>query len=427
MPRRYQGREPSNRKTRIAVVNTHPIQYFAPLYAYLDASPDIEVTALYLSDFSLRGATDAGFGQIVKWDVDLLAGYPYAFVGRHVETAVPRGFASMIAPEIWGVVRRGGFDALWLHGHGVAANLIALAAAKSIGIPVFMRSETHLCLPRSGLKAALRKPLMSAVYGMCDGFLAIGSANRAFYLAMGVPENRISLVPYTVDNARFMAAARLSSEQRRATRERYGVSCDRPAILFVSKFMRRKHPDHLVEAARRLAAEGLDFDLVMAGAGDMRAELERLIADSGLRNVVMPGFVNQRDMPALLGACDIFVLPSEDEPWGLIVNEAMCAALPVVVSSEVGCAADLVEHGGNGYTFPARDIAGLTDALRPIVSDPKLREAMSRRSRELIERWSYRECLEGLREAIARTGREFRRRLENEACPSDVRSFSKNG
>ena len=298
-------------------------------------------------------------------------------------------------------MRRGGFDALWIHGHGVAANLIAAAAAKSIGIPVFMRCETHLALPRGGWKAALRRPLLSALYRTIDGFLAIGSANREFYRAMGVPDNRISLVPYTVDNARFTTRATLSEEQRAAVRERYGISSDRPAILFISKFMRRKHPDHLVEAARRLAAEGLAFDLVLAGNGEMQAELERLASD--LPNVVMPGFVNQQEMPTILAACDIFVLPAEDEPWGLIVNEAMCAGLPVVVSSEVGCVADLVKDGWNGHTFEARDIDGLTNALRPIISDPSLRKAMSARSRELIDNWSYQECLAGLREAVART------------------------
>ncbi len=206
----------NSRKTRVAVVNSHPIQYFAPLYAYLNASPDIEVTALYLSDFSLRGATDKGFGQVVKWDIDLLQGYPHAFVGPNVKTLIPGGFFSMIVPQIWSAVRQGGYDALWLHGHGLAANLIAMAAAKSVGMPVFMRCETHLGLPRAGLKAALRKPLMSTLYRMVDGFLAIGSANRDFYRAMGAPDDRISLVPYTVDNARFIAKAKLSDEQRLA-------------------------------------------------------------------------------------------------------------------------------------------------------------------------------------------------------------------
>jgi hypothetical protein len=90
---------PPGKVTRIAVLNSHPIQYFAPLYAYLNAAPDIEVTALYLSDFSIRGGRDSGFGQDVKWDLDLLAGCRSTSLGDRARTREPRGFWSMIEPE----------------------------------------------------------------------------------------------------------------------------------------------------------------------------------------------------------------------------------------------------------------------------------------------------------------------------------------
>ena len=140
------GLHMTSRKTRIAVINTHPIQYFAPLYAYLSAQPDIDIHALYLSDFSLRGATDKGFGEVVKWDVDLLSGYAHRFVGRHWQTREPFGFRASFVPEVWGEVRRGEYDAVWINGHVASSNFVAMAAAKSRGIPVLMRCETHLGL-----------------------------------------------------------------------------------------------------------------------------------------------------------------------------------------------------------------------------------------------------------------------------------------
>jgi glycosyltransferase involved in cell wall biosynthesis len=276
-----------------------------------------------------------------------------------------------------------------------------------------MRCDTHLGLPCSGVKAVLRKPLLSILYSQCDGFLAIGTANKRFYLAMGVPEQKISLVPFTVDNARFMEKPRLSRNDRLAARERYGIATNRPAILYVSKFIRRKHPDHLVLAAQRLAAEGLSFDLVLAGSGEMRTELEALIARGGPPHIVMPGFINQQDMPKLLGACDLFVLPSENEPWGLIVNEAMCAGLPIVVSAAAGCATDLVRQGENGFVFAAGSVDALADALRPIITDAGLRQSMSRKSIEIIEGWNYGRCLDGLRDAVARCCRDPKRYVPN--------------
>src|SRR5438270_13372792 len=86
--------------TRIAVLNSHPIQYFAPLYAYLNAAPDLEVTALYLSDFSIRGGKDVGFDCDVKWDVDLLRGYQSIFLGEAALKREPEGFWSLIAPQV---------------------------------------------------------------------------------------------------------------------------------------------------------------------------------------------------------------------------------------------------------------------------------------------------------------------------------------
>ena len=125
---------------------------------------------------------------------------------------------------------------LWLHGHNYAANLIALAAAKMARIPVMMRGETHLGLAREGIKAKLRRPLMGALYGQCDRLLAIGSANTEFYRAMGVPADKIFLVPYAVDNERFIQAANLTEQERAEVRRSYNIPIDRPVVLYAAKF-----------------------------------------------------------------------------------------------------------------------------------------------------------------------------------------------
>jgi glycosyltransferase involved in cell wall biosynthesis len=397
------GKRPSRpkRSVRIAVVNSHPIQYFAPLYAYLNAQADLEVTALYLSDTSIRGGKDADFGQEVKWDLDLLAGYPSLFIGD-AGRREPRGFWSLVAPQIWNELRSGRYDVLWLHGHYYAANLIALMAAKSRGLPVFMRGESHLGLPRGPVKTVLRRPLMKTVYRLCDRFLAIGSANTAFYRAMGVSEDKIFLVPYSVDNDRFTNAAGLTQSQRADVRQRYKIPTDRPAILFASKLTPRKRPTDLLEAARRLKQRTkVPHAIVIAGSGELDQELRDFCTKHSIDNVVFLGFINQSELPRLYGASDIFVLPSENEPWGLAVNEAMCAGLPVVVSRGVGCVADLVGDGVNGYTPPLGDLDALAEAMRRLVEDENLRREQGRASLARISRWGFRECAEGIRGAVA--------------------------
>jgi glycosyltransferase involved in cell wall biosynthesis len=399
-------------RTRIAVLNSHPIQYFAPLYAYLNAAPDLDLTALYLSDFSIRGGRDVGFGQDVKWDLDLLAGYRSVFLGDAARTRAPKGFWSLIAPQVWNELRSGRYDVLWLHGHNYAANLVALMAAKTAGLPVLMRSETHLGLPCKGIKSILRRPVMGGLYRCCDRLLAVGSANAAYYRAMGVPDKKIFILPYSVDNDRFMQFANLTDEQRAEVRKRYNVPTDRPSLLYAAKFIQRKGPFDLLEAARRLKVKmDCPFTVVMAGSGELEDRLRAFCSEHALDNVVFTGFINQSDLPGLYAASDVFVLPAENEAWGLAVNEAMCASLPVVVSREIGCVADLVRDGVNGYTPEAGDVAGLADVLQRLIEDEGLRRQQGRESLARIQQWSYQQCLEGIRSALA--GLQLRGSVKN--------------
>jgi glycosyltransferase involved in cell wall biosynthesis len=392
----------TGRKTRIAVLNSHPIQYFAPLYAYLNRASDLEITALYLSDVSVRGGRDKGFNRDVKWDVDLLSGYRSVFLGPAAQIREPGKFWSLIAPQVIRELRSGRYDVLWLHGHQHAANVLALVAAKIAGIPVMMRGETHLGLPRRGLKSMLRRPLMRAFYGCCDRLLTIGSANAAFYRSLAVPDHKLFLVPYAVDNARFMEAAELTAEQKATIRQKYKIALDRPAVLYAAKFTLRKRPNDLLQAAMRLNQESAaPFTLVMAGSGELEPELRAFCTEYRIRNAVFTGFINQSELPRLYAACDVFVLPSQDEPWGLAVNEAMCARLPIVVSREVGCVPDLVADGINGFTLHAGDTDALTRAIRCLIEDPRLRLRQGEASFARIEHWDFEQCLKGVRAAIA--------------------------
>ena len=148
--------------------------------------------------------TIAGLGVDVKWDVDLLAGYQARFVRGAERRGEATSFFSVVAPQLWQEIRRGAFDALVVHGHTPAAMVVAAAAAKVARIPIFLRCDTHLGLRRSAVKRLLRRPLLGLYYRQLDGVLAIGSANREFYRAMGIPERRIFDMPYAVDNRRFM-------------------------------------------------------------------------------------------------------------------------------------------------------------------------------------------------------------------------------
>jgi glycosyltransferase involved in cell wall biosynthesis len=389
---------------RIGFLHTHPVQYVAPLYQHLARQWEGRITALYLSNYSVRGGADRGFGRGVQWDIDLVEGYDAQFVSGAERRGEPCRFLSAVAPPLWRQIRSGGFAALIVHGHTPAAMVLAAAAAKASHIPVLMRCETHLGLRRSRLKRLVRRWLIGSFYRRFDAVLAIGSANREFYHAMGVPEDRIFLMPYAVDNRRFMAASCLSAAERGEMRASLGVGDNRPIVLYAGKFQPRKRPDHLLRAAALLNRAERPFQLAMIGSGEMEPQLRVMARDLGLTNICFAGFVNQSTLPRYYGACDIFVLPSVDEPWGLAINEAMCAGLPIIASSEIGCVPDLVRDGRNGRVFSAGDITALAEALSSLTLDAALRARMGEANREIISRWSYAECEAGLAAALAAVG-----------------------
>lgn len=404
VPRCAPGRA-GPRRARLAIVSSHPIQYAAPLYAHLSRDPEIDLTVLYCSDFSLRGERDPGFGERFAWDVDLLAGYDSIFLGQRHRTRTVGGFWSLVCPELVTEIHRQRYDAVWVHGQQFAADVLAFALAKLRGLAVLTRGDTHLGLPSTPLKRLLRRGLLGLQYRHIDGFLAVGSKNHDYYRALGVPAARIFRVPFSVDNARFGQQARLSPDERRARRARLGVHDERPILLYASKLMRRKHPDDLLRAAARLLGRGHALSVVVAGSGEMDADLRQLAAGLELGNhVTFAGFVNQSELPALYGACDVFVLPAQHEPWGLVVNEVMNAGLPLVLGAGVGAAPDLLQPGVNGLACDAGDAVSLAAALEPLVSDAGLRRRMGEASRRIIAAWDYEQCRLGVRAALVSLG-----------------------
>ena len=390
--------------TRLAYIVSHPIQYQAPLLRRIAMEKDIHLTVLFLTDFTSRPYGDTGFGQAISWDVDLLSGYRWKVLpawGYRDSVAFWKPLTVGVEQE----VTSGNYDVIWLHGYAHQAHLRALVAAKRRGLKVLLRGETHKTSTRqSVLRSAIKKIVMRRLFRHVDGFLAIGTANRDYYLSHGVAPEKIFMMPYAVDNERFQAAA--IGHARHTVADMLGLTGNRPIILYASKLQRRKRPWDLWTAYERLSPNGVDEPipyLVFVGEGSERQALEAMAARKGWNSVRFAGFRNQTELPAFYAAADVLVLPSEREPWGLVINEAMNAGTPVIVSDQVGAAVDLVEEGVNGYVVPVGDIEMLTSRLRCITSNPTLARSMGASSLARISRWDFEADVAGLTQALAAT------------------------
>lgn len=388
---------------RLAYLVTHPIQYQAPLLRRLAREPGLDLTVFFCSDLSTKKFLDPSFGRVIDWDVPLLEGYRHEFL----RALGGRGRVSFWRPFNYGLgrsLKEGRFEVLWIHGYNRWFHWLAMWSAKRLGLKVLIRDEATLSSARRNIgKRLLKTGFFAGLNRLADGFLAIGSLNREYYRHYGIPEEKIFWMPYAVDNSFFQTEARKAGARREEWRRELGLAPGRPVILFLGKLEPRKRPADLLAAYIHLTRKGAMAEppyLLFVGDGEQRQPLEELAREMQLEAVRFLGFKNQTELPAYYDLCDVLVLPSVHEPWGLVVNEAMNAGKAVIVSDQVGCGPDLVRNGENGYTFPRGDIPALTTALRKVLADPETCRRMGARSRAIISPWGFSEDLAGLRQAL---------------------------
>ena len=400
---------PITRRLRLAYVVSHPIQYQAPLLRRLALEPDIDLTVLFGSDLSTRAYRDEGFGVEVSWDTPLLEGYRSRFLPALRDPGTVTATTPLSRSLLRALRSDDGspaFDAVWVHGYASLNALRTIAAAHWLGIPVLLRAESWLGdRPRGAAKLAAKNAFLCLLRPFIAATLPIGSRNADYWHTYfrHVPQ---FTVPYAVDNAFF--AGRTAGERHRLPelRAELGLKPDRPVILFASKLQPRKGAADLLEAYRRLCdsdtAERLPY-LILVGDGEQRSRLQNLCEDAGLEGVRFAGFRNQTELPRFFALADVFVLPSRHEPWGLVVNEAMASGCPVIVTSEVGAAADLVSPGQDGFTFPAGDVAALTAILQRCFDGSTCLPCIGARAAKRMQHWDFEADVQGLRRALAHT------------------------
>jgi glycosyltransferase involved in cell wall biosynthesis len=392
------------RRARLAYLVSHPIQYQAPLLRRIAQEPDIDLIVLFGSDFSLRDYADKGFGVDVRWDVPLVEGYRHEFLpvlydNATVTVATPLNHG--IFTRLRGRNGEPPFDLLWVHGYASLNAMQGILAANALGIPVVLRADSSLIdRPRGRAKLLAKRLFFLALRQMVSGVLTAGTLNEAYWRHYLGDETPLFRLPYAVDNDFFRDRSREAAATRSALQAELNLDPVRQVILFASKLQERKRCidllDAWIELTRTSAAPPY---LIIVGDGEERARLEARAA--GREGVRFCGFRNQSELPRFFDLATVFVLPSRHEPWGLIVNEVMNAARPIILSDDVGCHPDLLTDGIEGCLFPVGDVPALTAALRHILETPGEAERMGATAFNRIQPCNFDADIRGLRDAIS--------------------------
>jgi glycosyltransferase involved in cell wall biosynthesis len=354
---------------KLVYLASHPIQYHAPLFRELAKKSQFEAWFAHRQTSAAQG--DAGYGVAFDWDVDLFAGYRARFLHNVARDQTVSSFRGCDTPEVAACLEAERPDALIVGGWMLKAYWQALHAARRLGIASWVRTDSRWREDEGRWRRTAKRLVYALPLGVPVGFLAAGDAARAYLLDLGVRPERIAVVPHTVDVDRFA----MKEGGALAARTELGLASEEEVVGFVGRLVPLKRIGDLLRALGSLP-EPRPIGLVV-GDGPESEALQDLARSLGVR-CVFAGFRNQAELPKLYHAMDVLALPSAQETWGLVVNEALAAGCSAVVSEAAGSASAFAGFAPVVLTHAVADVAQLArqirDALDARAEDQTLRQ-----------------------------------------------------
>jgi glycosyltransferase involved in cell wall biosynthesis len=271
------------------------------------------------------------------------------------------------------------------------------------GKAILLSDSKYDDVPRLAWKERLKQMLVCRF----DAALCAGRDHRMYLEGLGMKAERIFEGVDVVDNDFFWQGAEQARRDPASYRATLGLEFPEPFFLASARLIERKNIDGLLRAyaqyrhhVKNAGKPCTLWRLVVLGDGTERTTLEEIVDSQGIQGVSFPGFLQINKLPTYYGLASVFIHPAHRDQWGLVVNEAMAAGLPVLVSNGCGCASDLVCEGENGFTFDSNDVATLADLMIKVSSGKVDMEAMGVSSRNRIEGWGLKRFAQGLYGAL---------------------------
>lgn len=378
---------------KLVVLASHPVQYHAPVFRQmaqrLEEKGD-ECLVVYLSDFSIQGYRDRDFSTTFAWDEPLIEGYRYQFLNANQQEQ-PAGFRGLKAPGWSDILQSEKPSRILVTTLNYQGAVSATLQARLRGIPCTLRVETtDVSVVRQKWKEKARSLLYQSLYTLFDSAIAYGSFNRQHLIRHGISSQRLGMAYFSVPD-RFTA---FDSAQKQQLRENLRTSLDftdgQTVLLFSGKLIPKKNPELILAAIAQLPPEiQQKLGIVFLGSGILDEKLQATAATLTKVKTHFAGFKNQQELPPYYLAADALILPSQrqGEVWGLVVNEALQAGLPCIVTEAVGCTADFAEFP-DFQIIPENDAQALAKAIGQLVGKPRNFNAYQ----DLMQAFSIKAC-----------------------------------
>jgi glycosyltransferase involved in cell wall biosynthesis len=266
-----------------------------------------------------------------------------------------------VTPAIGRALREANPEVVVVSGWSTFPSQAAIVWCRARRIPYVLLVESHDLGARVPWRRFVKGAVVPPLVRRASGILVVGTLARGSVVALGADSARVRVFANTIDVERWIQRA--------------------------EKLPRRSHDGVVVLSVGRRVREKA-FDVLEAACAKAGVELE-----------IVTGGLDEDELAQRYVDADIFALVSRHEPWGVVVNEAAASGLPLVLSSHVGAARDLLN--GNGLLVPPDDVDATAAAIRQLADDPELRRRMGARSREVVRLWDYDASVENFVAAVA--------------------------
>ncbi len=387
---------------RLAIITSHPIQYNAPLFALLSSRKYITVKVFYTwGKAVLKNKFDPGFGKDIKWDIPLLEGYEHIFVNNTSTQQGSHHFRGIINPSLNREVEKWNPDAILIFGWAFVSHLKCIRYFHK-KIPVLFRGDSTILRKQSGVKSFLRSNFLKWVYRHIDYALFTGIQNRLYFKKYGLQDRQLIYAPHAIDNRRFADLSGNFEKNSIIWRKKLSINPDELIILYAGKLEAIKSPGLIIELAKKI--DSTEVRYIIVGNGPLESSLKEAVV--GSKQFIFIDFQNQLNMPVVYRLCDLFILSSQSETWGLSINEAMVCGRGVLVRDTCGCAVDLVINDKNGYVFAASNLDDLVVKLKPLIKNKQLLKSMGDQSVKMIESFSFEHIAKSIESVLEQINKE---------------------
>lgn len=369
---------------KLAIVVSHPIQYYAPLFRTL--AVEIELKVFYCYNPKAEEVGKEGFGKAFEWDVDLLGGYDHEFLENRSPQPSLSDFSGCDTPQVGSRLNNYGATHVVVFGWYLKSFIQTRKYCNKNNIPIAVRGDSQLDPTQVWYKRLIKKLYYPHYLNKFDAFLSVGKRNREYLTYYGISEEKIIFSPHAVDQEFWLGEKKAPVNY---------------TFIWVAKFISKKRPLDVIKAFQKITESMPDAELRLVGSGELleQAKLEA----SGNKRIKFLGFKNQTELREEYLQADTLILSSDfGETWGLVVNEAFTNGLNAIVSDACGCADDLINEN-TGIVYPYGNIDKLSESMKKLIRLKKDKVFEKNKINEIAKmnkRYSYQRNIQSFEEFI---------------------------